>query len=263
MFPAHAFPRLSRRGFASATLERSTSAFTVVELLVTITIIAVLLSLGAIVVQRVRWWGREAVTLSALRSHAQVMTTYCGDFGGAFPLLVKPEANPWLIFDGVSINYKTEYFVQTEYWAVGLARSYYGSVRPPGSLFQTPHDPDTLGDHLVPDYTYPCAFVAKAEYWDPSQRVYSRAQWGATYQSQVVFPSQKTLMVLKPWTEGHADEDQRSRIAAAAVDGHAARHELNSDFIYTQGDGYPLDGYYHMYGKWGLDTKVGVRGRDF
>ena len=71
-------------------MRRTWRAFTLIESLVTVAVIGVLVSLVMVGVASARSRARAAASLSNLRTHAQVMSAYAGDWKDCWPLFTEP-----------------------------------------------------------------------------------------------------------------------------------------------------------------------------
>lgn len=135
---------------------------------------------------------------------------------------------------------------------MALADAYYDG-RVPEGVFWSPQEPlprTESGDtsYAITSYSYPCAFIARPEYWNPETRLGDPAQQtGATRTAEVRFPAAKAHLVLQTggWNgledwmnapqaslliamcDGSADRVAGSDAARATVDadGGAARPE--------------------------------------
>jgi prepilin-type N-terminal cleavage/methylation domain-containing protein len=164
-------------------------AFTLIEVLLSVAIIAVLIGLLAPTLGSVRERARELATLSTIGQHARVFAIYTADEGGAYPAFVPPAASGTTFFVNGGAYTINGYFGQVYAWQFGMAESYYdGAVT--GPLFRRPgREPD-----LVSDYRYAASFMADPAFWTYSGRV-GPSQWRGQRDHAVRFPGLKALLV--------------------------------------------------------------------
>ena len=165
--------------------------FTVVELVLVIALVAVLVSLTLPTLAGVRSRARETVSLSNLRSHGSAFAMYASDWDDVWPYITDPDAtsNSFLIpGEGVvSISYFGVY----AYWTLGLYADYYGgdwsspTFNVPGSETQGP----------ISSYWYGSVFLTRPDYWRTLTRRDDRSQWSPTRVDEVLYPSDKGLLL--------------------------------------------------------------------
>lgn len=249
--------------------------FTLLEVLVCIAVVAALLSLALPALQRSRGEARHSVSMSNLRSHAQVFGAYCADWHDMFPYFTDSKlSKTTLRVETRGIEQPVRYFEAFNFWNWGLADGYYG-----GDPFQSSFwPPDYWPFHGVADpppfawtgYYYGCSFLADPLFWNPSTRT-NQSQWRATRADEVTYPSRKGLLVAAYPLEAefHDKElvDYWADLTAtfARCDGSVARVGLGT-FLppMESGDGAwePPAGYHASWWFPMLHTFDGVRGRD-
>lgn len=196
-------------------------AFTLVESLLGIAIVATLLFLLVPSLGGVRNAARSRVNESNLRQHATAITSYTGDYADAYPLLVYPDATSSVIrCDSADIAVEMPYFVVSRYWNVGLADAYYGGDYR-GESFTTPFTRQAYP--LTTEYELPCTFLADPRFFAPETRMHLPRQLRAVRSHEVLHPTAKALLVAKcPWENGEERGSFERRHALATADGRAA-----------------------------------------
>lgn len=245
-----------------------TRAFTIIELMVTILVIAILVGISIPAMSFVRNRAKESVSFSNLRTHAHAITAYTVDNSDSFPYftvpgeLVEIDNPPFLVGN-------LQYFDMHRVWHLGLAWDYY-SLNHTDEIFRSPRTREAGELDLVfADYFYPCAFIASSQYWTAEGRLNGPSQFVGTSANQVRYPSAKAVMVeSRPYLdEVRVPADVlRTSLPMSFVDGSAeglgVRSRING---YERGDGYVNAQYgavhYNNYLD-GLHTVGGVEGRD-
>ena len=171
-------------------MARARQAFTLIELLVVIAIIALLLAIVVPTLAAAREQARNAVSLSNLRSNAQVILTYAGDWQDAHPFLTDPDRLQTTLRGG-GVEIQTFYWHISAHWPHPLTDEYFGgqinhpALHRPGAKFFTTS---------TTSYFYSAAMIADPLYWNEQTRA-GPEQWRRTLTSEVVFPSSKALLV--------------------------------------------------------------------
>lgn len=244
------------------------TGFSIIEVVMSVALVAVLLSLIAPALTGMRERGEAAVSLSNMRQHATTFAVYAVDFDDQYPYFVYRDADAVVRCESeaVVIGHWSAY----AFWNLALAADYYDE-RCAHPTFYPPGYPSGLSDAVpsgVTPYYYGCSFIAAAAYWSPSRRT-GAEQWGATRHSEVTFPAKKglffahyPLVVQRAGapTEGGAGFE----LPIGFTDGHAAPVRLDRVRAgYPRGDGGFGGGAHHLNsGPAGLHTLDGVRGRD-
>jgi len=239
-----------------------TGAFTIVEMLLVISIIGLLLSLLLPSLAGVREQARKSVDLSNLRSHTQSFSNYTIDWDGMWPFFTDPtQERTELVYREHRQN--TLYFGATIYWNFALA-DYYG-----GQLFHPSMYPPQDDDW----YYYSQSFIARPEYWNAFTRR-GPAQWKPTRASEVKHASAKGLLLrrisIEEWAsiDSHPDggtwAHRITDYRVGFVDGSAGQHAVQDlEPGYLGGDGRPeWQGVVTTFGFPISHTIDGVRGRD-
>ena len=243
-------------------------AFTIIELMVTILVIAVLIGITLPAISSVRNRAKYAVSISNLRTHAQAITAYTTDNSDGFPYFTVPGELVEIDNPPFPVG-RLQYFDMHRAWHLGLARDYY-ALNHTAEIFRSPRtrEPGEL-DIVFADYFYPCAFIASPQYWTAEGRREGPSQLVATSANQVRYPSAKAVMVeSRPYLdEVRVPADVlRTSLPMSFVDGSAAALGVQSRIYgYERGDGYINAQYgavHYTNFLDGLHTVGGVEGRD-
>lgn len=240
-------------------------AFTLIELILCVALVAILITLLSPSVSGMRRYARQQVSLSNIRSHTQIMIAYVGDYKDTWPYLTSPDAT-WSIVRSLSSRAarRVKYFGLYNVWHYGLADGYYNGNTKHVS-FQQPYWTGEIAaaDYRQTTYWYPCAFVAHSDFWNPSSRVLpERPQLQRTLLTDVSWPASKSLVVGLAtaagstmfgdrelgFVDGHAELIPSSAVRRGYVDNEGR------DSVYTDHGGLSMPP--------GLHTIDGVRGRD-
>lgn len=168
--------------------------FTLVEVLVSIALLALLIGLLAPQLAAIRLKGNEVVSLSRLQNHLVTFSAYLADQRDTYPLFADPRATrSYVYFQDQAVEIR--YFEQHATWHLGMGSGYVDD--PSSAVFVAGGQPRGL----ITDFCYSCSFVAAPEFWNASSRTGPR-QWGITRADQVVFPSVKGLLFcIHPYTD--------------------------------------------------------------
>lgn len=231
------------------------SAFTLLELLIVISVIALLIALALPSLRGVKHGAVRTVSLSNLRSHAANMNMYTSEWADMFPYFTDPDST-WTVYRRHDRNYLIPYFAIHVSWNVPMSESYYEdqirhrSFNPPGA------DP-----WYFTHYWYSASFIARPEFWNEYTRT-GPAQWRPTRNADVSFPDRKGLLLDYETEESDLSGNNERRLLMASVDGAAASFRLSElSRPYPNGEG-DWPGSFHTVGWKGMHTIDGVRGRD-
>lgn len=231
-------------------------AFTLVELLVVLAIAAALMG---IILPSLTWARRltqETRSLTNLRSHAAVMSTYAGDERDFFPFFTDPSA-PISIVRGGGVAFPIPHFQSFFTWNVALADAYLGGDPLPESLripWETPRQALTM-------YWYGDCFIARPEFWRHDTRMSGTSQWRGTSLAEVAFPASKGLVLEQGWLPEVRGRQFGTNPRFCSADG-SARQFATADIrrALQTGVGWGNEG--HHWGLMVMHTVGGVQGRD-
>lgn len=222
---------LEESGVSARRLSRSqdTRGFTVIELCLSIAIIAILTVLGVTHLAGSRTAARNRVNESNLRSHAAVFHAYATDYQDSMPAFqLNDDGSSTARCESGDVEFPLPFFAMTRYWHFPLADQYYaGDYR--SKSFITPFNKG--GSLQEVNYLLPCVYLAHPDLYTVGKRRSLPDQIAAQRLSHVIYPSQKSLLVAKyPWISdgyvGLADARGRST-GVAAADGHAGTYKQN------------------------------------
>lgn len=234
------------------TIAKIHRGWSLLELLISICIVAVLLTLAFKALRMTALRSSAAIRLSQLGTHGKVLSMYCTDYKECFPYFLNPqEASIQSVGDTrVSMRFFDSYWG----WNALLGPLYYsGGVSDPA--FVPPKCRPTLTSLY---YWYSATLVSAPEFWQLETRV-GPAQWSVQRLSSVQFPSSKAQIV--NWGEvlgsGRSSETGLSLVDGSASGGKSPRFEMPVVDGEGNWEGSALSGGYA-----GIHTVGGVRGRD-
>ncbi|MFI4893364.1 MAG: MauE/DoxX family redox-associated membrane protein, partial [Phycisphaerales bacterium JB058] len=165
------------------------SAFTLIETVLVVGIIALLVVLLLPSLGKVRQGAQDAVSLSNMRQHAGVFSMYATDWDDYSPYPVHPDAT-LNVFRSAALTVEVEYFWATELWQVALADAYYDG-NPFGEAFSHPADM-RRGTWIT--YRMTSSYLAHPNYWvnRPDRDI---SLWGGVRVTQTRFPANKAWLV--------------------------------------------------------------------
>lgn len=253
---------------------RARTAFTLLETVLSVMLVAVLIALLAPSLGRVRSAASDTVSLSRLRSHAATFAMYTADAMDAWPYFTDPSATYSVVRNpDRGAAYEISYFNAHRYWNVALASAYFDGEHV-SEVFTSPHDPGfyaTRGPYVFTTYFYGCAFIARPAFWNESTRTGPR-QWRPTRSHEVTFPSSKALLFSAfPWysrfSRGADDRLEPTGATPAALvattDGRAGAFAMSQLGPQYPGADGPFHGAVHFHAfDPTLHTIDGVNGRD-
>jgi len=229
------------------------NAFTLLETMLVIGIVAILVSLLLPSLQQARSSADELKNQAEIRSLAKSMNVYLTDNRGYYPALVPVGASSSTYYVG-GVPYTIEgYFGQVYVWQFGLAEQYYGG-QVEGDIFRRAR----REPWLVTDYRYSASFLADPAFWNYSSRT-GPDQWRGQKASNVRYPSAKVLLADDRIMAGAATGAQAGVIAL--TDGSAqfiARSDIADPFPPGEGE-WPGS---LTFGRPGIHTVDGIFGRD-
>jgi prepilin-type N-terminal cleavage/methylation domain-containing protein len=236
------------------------AGFTIIETLITVALIAVVLSLILPTLAGVRQSARELISISNLRTHGQTMGAYAGDDEDRFPYLTNPEAT-LNVFRHAGVTASVGFFDVHLVWNFALADNYYGGDHRHRSFAAPWHDPSDVSNYFLSH-----TVMTRPEFWAKQTRI-GPVQWTGSRLSETLFPSAKGIFVERDLVEGGAVAARSVPAGARFVcaDGSARdwRHEeLNLPYFpHFPNSQWPGSSY--MESAIIMHTVEGVRGRDF
>lgn len=239
--------------------------FTLVEVLISIALIAILLALNLPALRGVQQRASEVSSLSTIRQHGAVFSMYGSDYSGTYPYFTSPAAT-WTILRDGNFAVGVSYFGAYQSWNIALAKGYYSSG--PFDRVFSPPGVSPWGEYLFTGYWYSCSMLARPEHWDPDQRLTGTSLLRPTRDTDVRYPTLKVLLA-DQFAASLASAEGSSggaRVPAHFTDGSAAALKLGDvRRQYPGGHSTPSDagnGYHNAQPAPGMHTLDGVRGMD-
>lgn len=229
---------------------RSRAAFTLIELMVSIGIIGVLISIILPTLSGARLAASRVQAMANARTTGQTFEQYANQFG-AYPCLKPGEAgpgveNPPMGGDVVAVRWWPEgvvvgvgpHWLQSGLWPALVAPiapwpEHYSTWLSPGRDTELPglpfEDPNAPSPEQLISYRYSNSFLGKPSLWREGAEPGAH-QLGASRQSDVSFPSNKAIL----WDGEVAYVRQAPRVvgghfaiptAVLFVDGHVDMHD--------------------------------------
>jgi prepilin-type N-terminal cleavage/methylation domain-containing protein len=166
--------------------------FTLVELLIVVSMIGIILGLSMTGLGHARYAARTAVDLANLRSHVQAFAAYQANWDGQFPAYTRPDADVTIIrpvwdFGPIDI---TGYFGGRNMWTLALADTLFDGKWDSRS-FLSAHNPV---DYEFTDFYFDQSYLADPKYWRRETRT-GMGQWRSTRAHEVVHPGAKSIFV--------------------------------------------------------------------
>lgn len=242
------------------------TAFTLVEVLVTVGIAAILVALLLPAFAGARAAGRESVSLSNLRQAAVAVDAYTRAYREAYPWapagtnfrVSPPDAGP------INFVQPGDYWALRWYWTALMHdvapweenfRTWIGPGAPPSSA-DGPWARVPYPGHGVPSYQMSDTFFARPELWAPGTAE-TPELYRPVFTHDVLAPASKVLLF--DWEMAHARSQEpadRDRRPMLFVDAHAQVRRVSEaaqpPVIPFKAPTLPLQ-----------DTPDGVRGRDY
>jgi prepilin-type N-terminal cleavage/methylation domain-containing protein len=181
---------------------RLAPGFTIIEVLVCLTVLALLMAIVVPTVSGLRDRARTSTTLSHLRQHGVAMTGYTSDFKGYLPAIGTPQ-DPTMTLSATGERIALPVFLfSVAFWNYPLLEAGYYPGRGPNDevffdadQYARMAEPIRLGSPAgAISFMQSCSTLAQPEYWSPFTRTDSR-QWGAMRLVDVTFPSRKSLLL--------------------------------------------------------------------
>ena len=229
-------------------------AFSLIEMILVVLLIGIVTSLLMPALAAARDSARDTISLGHLRSHAQVLGAYAGDWDEFYPAFADPDATLSVV-RGCGTTHTFLYFESVIFWNIALCEGYYSESLKHKSFWHPARK--TFEDGIFDtDYLLSSAFYAAPSYWDAKTRR-GREQLGPSRLSSVVYPASKAVVVELHPARGLPTHITQEGIAMSFADGSAGRfsaEELQAP--YAKGDEWlPV-------GVFGMHTIRGWAGRD-
>lgn len=181
----------------------SKPGFTIIEMLVTVGVLAVLVGLVIPAASQIRAQARRAGALTSTKQFVSTFLAYSNDYKDVFPFLLntEPYSNPGIQLPTAppTICRVDSHFTQSFMWSA-LLKDTYLDGRCDGPDFQLYSSNNT---HTCwPSLLYSCSMLASPEFWNLNTRV-GPEQWRPVRAGQVRFPSAKVILF-----ENYADDER-------------------------------------------------------
>jgi len=207
------------------------AGFSVIELLVTIAVIGILLSMTLPILQNTRTASRNALSQSNLHSNGQELYVYSSDRNGEFPIVV-PDGASQAGMNMTRLEYPDgtwsafSYFNHTTLWPAVLR--WVGHE--PTEAWRAPLSTRSGNQPLVSDYLLSQAFMTDWLYWTPGA-VQSQRAWRAVKHHHVEYPSLKSMLHESPASvlsrsPGMSGQLELAPLPVCFVDGHVDMKRL-------------------------------------
>lgn len=204
---------------------RTARAYTLVEVLITVTVTGLLLALTIGGLSAARNRALLALTLGRLQQHGAVLAAYASDWRDQYPALVDAASSPYhLSASGETLVLPT-YFALHGSWHMGLFDMYYAGQSP--EIF---YDAGTGASERRYTFVMSCTLFAAPDFWSLETRQSGVSQLRPPMQSDTAFPSNKsTVLSIQPFMSRLASPDNlvpnprtlTAGVPTAAADGHA------------------------------------------
>ena len=237
---------------------RSRKAFTLIELILVISLIAILIALLLPSISHLRNRAYTAGSLSNLRNHAAVMEMYTNDHQDTYPIYVDPKSSYGVLYWN---NHRIviKYFDQEYLWMLFVKEYYHDNPLDPSFFVPGPGalNGDYAGVHIP--YRYSSTFFTDPKFWQPETRLPGHTQWRPVKNSEVNSPSQKGILISENprYNTQIYSEMLKMNVDIAFTNGHAENLPQGNLQQPTIGDP-PYEGVTFPV----INTPDGVRGRD-
>jgi len=237
------------------------SAFTLIETIITIALVALLIGLILPALGTLRDRARRTDPLADLRSHAQIHAMYTNDFQGSFLYYTDPEADRTRLEHPGFGTMDVLYFQPKNLWHWPIFDLYYDNSA--GDAFISAWDRDIAQHPAFSSYHYPGAFLARPEFWQYETRT-GPGQWRPTGMRDAAFPAHKAILYSSPSMFPPIEEQLTPKhiVRASFIDGSARNipyRELTHPYFHGEGQWH---GSWWTHGIPIEHTIEGVRGRD-
>ncbi len=244
------------------------SAFTLIEVLVSLLIISILLAVSVPALLGARQSARVTATLNRLHSATGLITVYATEGRDALPYFVNPAVDEQTIRSstrGIEVKVP-QYFAAMTLWTLALADRFFDGI----PADETMSDARSVSNDRR-TFLYPCTFAAHPDYWARATRLGNRRQWGPVKLGDARTPARKAAFVspfpFGYWPDGRKRESPASgpfMVPLALLDGHATEIQrtsiapgmLTGDGTFSWCNWHPIDV------NAALHTIEGIRGTD-
>lgn len=237
---------------------RHIAAFSVLEVIVSISAIAILVGLLLVSLKYADVHAARNATLTRVRSHVQVFAAYSIDYADQYPLIMKPTQKlGWVTLGNYWI--RADYFYAKDLWPAALAPAYYDGDAE-SDVFRPAETVGSARERLeMPTgFWYSHSFLADPKYWNLGTRTGDQ-QLRSIKQPEVKMPSRKVLFYTNSSHNRWTSDEPR---AMGFVDGSAAyvvRTYLKPGVRFTD---LSWSGGVSASALPGMQTLNGVHGRD-
>lgn len=241
---------------------RAPAGFTLVEVLISISIISILLAILLPALRHTRDSASDVASAANVRTHVAVMAMYAADFADQAPFFTKP--NEIVLVHSPPVTIRVEYFLAYGTWNMALAPGYYDG-QPTSTSFFYPGYAEHIRAAgyfaLYSMYWYSSSFLADPDYWTVERRQ-GPEQWRSTKLSDVVAPSGKGIIRETKPTDLGMPQSWFDKPAIGFVDGSVRRVALTNILPgHPNGTGV-REGGAMLHDSPIMHTINGVRGRD-
>lgn len=249
---------------STSNAHQSRAAFTVLEVLTVLVVVAALMSITLPALSGVRGVAQASVSMSNMRQHSAVFNLYHTDFNDFYPYFTHPDRLAFLMAGRTRVG--VHYFEAYATWNIALANMYYDGEFDHDTFAPPSYREEVLGGTgriFVTTYLWSSVFLADPAYWTYDGRI-GPEQYRATRADEVVFPSSKALLWADwpSYVEG-ANAGPDTAPSVAFVDGSVRMVRIDRLLPgHREGTGVVAGG--SMMSDYPtMHTINGVRGRDF
>ncbi|MGQ0627076.1 MAG: type II secretion system protein [Phycisphaerales bacterium] len=236
--------------------------FTLLEVMVSLLIIAGVLVLVFPSLSGVRKRAWDAQTLSNLRQSAALLDVYTNDSRGAHVFFGDPSGVPvYVPFVNREGGFTLDHYFDMHFAWHSFVADRLGMGDGEREVFGDAES-RAINGIAGHQFYHSCSYFADPGYWNDRTRE-GKSQWRGTYQHEVALPAAKVTLLSSYPMDFHADIPRLSRSAPAAfADGSASIRKVG-DFIPGMFYGDGLLSSIHVHDRYfGMHTIDGVRGRD-
>lgn len=166
------------------------SAFTLLETLVVVAIVATLIAILLPALSHIRDASRDTSDLADLRSQGMALAAFSADHDDEFLSGSDPNNDKHTFGGGSQSVVAERYFDFFFYWPLEIVAEGYIDVLNNNEVFISAVDSN---GSVLGDYRYPCTMIAAPDFYS-DRRLPGRTQWRPTKQGEVLFPAAKALV---------------------------------------------------------------------